>query len=116
MTILKKTKIVVSVGPNTSNITILSKLLRSGMNIARLNFSHGDHAEHQEKFNTLKKASQKTGIPCAILQDLGGPKIRTGDFENGQVTLTKGQTFTFVTKKIPGTSQKCFISYAKPSQ
>jgi pyruvate kinase len=111
MNILKKTKIVVSVGPNTSTLSILSELLQSGMNVVRLNFSHGDHKEHQEKFSMLKKASKKTGIPCAVLQDLGGPKIRTGDFEDGQVTLTKGQTFTFVTKKIPGTSQKCFISY-----
>lgn len=111
MNILKKTKIVVSMGPVTDSSSIMAKLLRSGMNVARLNFSHGDHNEHQTRLENLKSASKKTNIPVAILQDLGGPKIRTGDFENGGITLKKGQTFTFYAEKIAGNQEKCFLSY-----
>ena len=106
-----KTKIVVSLGPASEKPSTLTKLLLSGMNVCRLNFSHGNAEEHEKRLICLREASQKTGIPVAVLQDLGGPKIRTGDFEHGQITLKKGQTFTFVTKKILGNEQSCFISY-----
>ncbi|NCU41283.1 MAG: pyruvate kinase [Candidatus Moranbacteria bacterium] len=108
---IKKTKIVVSLGPVSQETSVMTKLLRAGMNVARLNFSHGNHEEHQERLNNLRQASKQTHIPVAILQDLGGPKIRTGDFENGEIMLKKGSFFTFSSKKIQGTPEKCFISY-----
>ncbi|QQS61306.1 MAG: pyruvate kinase [Candidatus Moraniibacteriota bacterium] len=106
-----KTKIVVSLGPVSEKPVMLTKLLRAGMNVCRLNFSHGDAEEHQGRLKNLREASKKTSIPVAVLQDLGGPKIRTGEFENGEVILKKGETLTFVSEKILGTKNRCFLSY-----
>ena len=83
----KKTKIVATIGPATTSEEKLTELLKAGLNVARLNFSHGDFAEHQVKLDNLKAAVEKTGIPCAVLQDLGGPKIRIGDFTAGSIML-----------------------------
>lgn len=111
----KKTKIVATIGPVTSSQEQLEKLLKAGLNVMRLNFSHGDFSEHQEKIDNGKKASQATGIPLAYLQDLGGPKIRIGEFatESGRVTIKKGQTFTLTTKPIKGDETKAYVNYKK---
>ena len=108
----KKTKIVATIGPATSSEEMLTKLLREGMNIIRVNFSHGDFAEHQEKVDNLKKAIKKTGIPAAVMQDLSGPKIRTGDFEKGLIVLKEGQIFTLTTDKLVGNEEKVSVNYA----
>ncbi len=115
MILKKKTKIVATIGPATESKEMLSKLLKAGLNVMRLNFSHGDFAEHQAKFDNLKEAVKDTGIAAATLQDLGGPKIRTGEFatESGRVTIKKGQTFTLTTKNIKGDENICSINYAK---
>jgi pyruvate kinase len=115
MILKKKTKIVATIGPATESEEMLSKLLKAGLNVMRMNFSHGDFAEHQNKFDNLKKAVAKTGIPAATLQDLGGPKIRTGEFgtETGRVTIKKGQTFTLTTRTIKGDNTICSINYDK---
>jgi pyruvate kinase len=76
----KKTKIVCTIGPVSSSEAQLTKLLQAGMNVLRLNFSHGDFAEHQEKVDNLRKVTKKTGLTAAILQDLSGPKFRLGDY------------------------------------
>jgi len=76
----KKTKIVATIGPATESQESLEKLLKLGLNVIRMNFSHGDFAEHQKKLDNGRAASKKTGIPVAFLQDLSGPKIRTGKF------------------------------------
>jgi pyruvate kinase len=104
MILKKKTKIVATIGPATESEEILTKLLKQGLNVIRMNFSHGDFAEHQKKVVNGRAASQKTGIPVAFLQDLGGPKIRTGEFntESGKVIIKNGKTFTLTTKKIKG--------------
>lgn len=107
----KKTKIVATIGPVTQTEEMLAKLLQEGFNVMRLNFSHGDFAEHQGKVDNLRKAIKKTGIPAAIMQDLGGPKIRIGDFENGVVTLKPGQKFTLTTEKIVGNEEKVSVNY-----
>lgn len=107
----KKTKIVATIGPVTSSEAMLSELLKAGFNIMRLNFSHGDFAEHQVKVDNLKKAIKKTGIPAATMQDLGGPKIRIGDFENGVITLKEGQKFTLTTDKIVGNEERVSVNY-----
>ena len=115
MILRKRTKIVATIGPKTTSEEMLTKLLKSGLNVMRMNFSHGDFAEHQEKVDNARKASKKTGIPLAILQDLGGPKIRTGEFgtESGRVVIKKGQTFTLTTKKIVGDDKICHVGYDK---
>lgn len=115
MILRKKTKIVATIGPATESEEMLSKLLKSGLNVIRMNFSHGDFAEHQRKVNNGRKASKETGIPVAFLQDLGGPKIRTGEFktETGRVTIKKGQTFTLTTKKVDGDENKVTVNYDK---
>ena len=107
----KKTKIVCTVGPATESTEMLEKLLKAGMNVMRLNFSHGDFAEHQKRVNNLGVAIKKTGIPSAILQDLSGPKIRIGDFKTESVLLKEGQTFTLTTEKIVGDEKRVFVNY-----
>ncbi|MFT5180064.1 MAG: pyruvate kinase [Candidatus Paceibacteria bacterium] len=116
MTTKKKTKIVATIGPKTESEEMLSKLIKGGLNVIRLNFSHGDFAEHQNKIDNGRKASKKLGIPVAFLQDLGGPKIRIGTFGDDpdqRITLKKGQTFTLSTKQCIGTDKKVFVSYTK---
>ncbi len=107
----KKTKIVCTIGPATESAEVLENLINAGMNVMRLNFSHGDFAEHQNRITNLKKASEKTGKLVAILQDLGGPKIRIGEFEKGVITLKAGQTFTLTTDNVVGNEEKVFINY-----
>lgn len=111
----KKTKIVCTIGPATQSEEMLTKLLKMGMNVMRMNFSHGDFAEHQVKVDNLKKAIKKTGIPAAMFQDLGGPKIRTGEFgtESGRVTIKTGQTFVLTTENIVGDETKVHVNYSK---
>lgn len=113
----KKTKIVATIGPATESQEMLEKLLKVGLNVIRMNFSHGDFAEHQKKVDNGRAASKKTGIPVAFLQDLSGPKIRIGTFGNDpsmRVTLKAGQKFTFCTdEKTVGDSTKAYINYPK---
>jgi pyruvate kinase len=107
----KKTKIVCTIGPATESHASLESLLRAGMNVMRLNFSHGDFSEHQTRVNHLKKAIETTGIPAAILQDLGGPKIRIGMFKTESVMLKEGAKFTLTTDKIEGDENRVSVNY-----
>jgi pyruvate kinase len=111
MKIQKKTKIVATIGPATSSEEKLSALLKAGLDVARLNFSHGDFAEHQVKVDNLKKAIVKTGISCAVLQDLAGPKIRIGDFKTGSIVLKDGQEFTLTTDNVDGDEKRVSVNY-----
>lgn len=88
---LPYTKIVCTLGPSSSNEEMISKLIDAGMNVARLNFSHGDHATHAKNVALIRKISKEKNIPVAILQDLQGPKIRTGALLNGGINILKGQ-------------------------
>ena len=108
---IKKTKIVATIGPVTSSEEMLTKLLQEGMNVVRINFSHGDFAEHQVKVNNGRAAYEKTGIPVAFLQDLGGPKIRIGEFNKESVNLKEGEMFTLTTEKIIGDEKKVYVNY-----
>ena len=108
---IKKTKIVATIGPATSSEEMLTKLLQEGMNVVRINFSHGDFAEHQVKVDNGRAASEKTGIPVAFLQDLGGPKIRIGEFNKESVNLKEGEMFTLTTEKIVGDEKKVYVNY-----
>lgn len=113
----KKTKIVCTIGPATESQEQLEKLLKVGLNVIRLNFSHGDFAEHQRKVDNGRAASAKTGIPVAFLQDLSGPKIRIGTFYNDparRITLKAGQKFTLTTDaKVEGTEEIVYLNYEK---
>ncbi len=107
----KKTKIVCTIGPATQSVEKLEELLKAGMNIMRLNFSHGDFAEHQTKVDNLKIAMQNTGLPCEILQDLSGPKFRMGDFYQERVELKAGDMITLTTEKIVGDEKRVSVNY-----
>ena len=108
---IKKTKIVATIGPATTSVEMLSKLLKAGLNVMRLNFSHGDFKEHQEKVDNFRIAMKETGLSGAIMQDLSGPKIRLGEFSTERVTLKAGNTITITTDKIIGDEKKVSINY-----
>lgn len=108
-----KTKIVATIGPNSSKVPILEKMLEAGMNIARLNMSHGDHEAHAISITNIRKASKRTKRSLAILQDLSGPKIRIGDFSTETVTLENNTRFILTTKKCVGDEHKAHVNYSK---
>lgn len=108
---MKKTKIVATIGPATESKDMLEKMLKAGMNVMRLNFSHGDFNEHQNRINNLKEIMEKTGMNAAILQDLGGPKIRIGNFKSDSVILKDGQTFTITTDDVLGDETIVSVNY-----
>lgn len=114
----RRTKIVCTIGPATDSEAMLSKLIDAGMNVARLNFSHGTHDEHLRKIQTLRKLAEAKSIPVAILQDLAGPKIRTAGMSiSGGAILREGEIFTLTARKVPGDEQEVSITYpGLPSQ
>ncbi|MEK7148557.1 MAG: pyruvate kinase [Patescibacteria group bacterium] len=110
--IMKKTKIVATIGPASESEAMLTSLVRAGMNVCRLNFSHGAHEEHFEKVKNIRAVAKRLGTNTAILQDLSGPKIRIGDFYQDSVILKKGDIFTLTTKACVGDETKAFVNYA----
>ena len=108
---MKNTKIICTIGPASQKPEIIKELILAGMNVARLNFSHGSYEEQANKFHMIQDASNELGIPVAILQDTKGPEIRLRDFANGKEELKAGQTFTLTTEEIAGTNEKVSISY-----
>ncbi len=109
---LRKTKIVCTLGPAVWDVGMLKELLRSGMNVARLNFSHGEHAYHREMIEMLREASRQTAIPAAILLDTKGPEIRTGPIKDGgTLELNAGSHITLTAEQIEGTVDLLSISY-----
>lgn len=109
---MKRTKIVCTMGPNTSDEEMLRKLMKAGMDIARFNFSHGTHEEQKARMDLLKKVRKELKLPIAILLDTKGPEIRTGLLEGGQkVVLKEGEIFTLTTEEITGNSQRCYQTY-----
>ena len=87
MQTLRKVKIVATIGPSSESYENLEKLVRAGMNVARLNFSHGTHEQHKKVIQNIREISKKLHVEIAILQDLQGPKVRVGKFENGKTEL-----------------------------
>mgnify|MGYP002514031076 CR=1 FL=1 len=98
--ILRQTKIVCTIGPASESLEMMENLAHAGMNIARLNFSHGDHQEHLSRIERIREVSDKTGHNIAIMLDTKGPEIRLRDFKEGKVELKAGQTFTLTTEEI----------------
>ncbi|HJB23254.1 MAG TPA: pyruvate kinase [Candidatus Jeotgalibaca pullicola] len=108
---MKKTKIVCTIGPASETVDTLVKLIEAGMNVARLNFSHGDHEEHLARIKNIREASQITGKMVAILLDTKGPEIRTHNMKDGVVSLISGETVRISMDEVEGTKEKFSISY-----
>lgn len=104
-------KIVATIGPASQDEVMIGHLIQAGMNVARLNFSHGSHEDHAEVFRRIRNTSEKLNQPVTIIQDLQGPKIRTGDLENGQVELKPGQKLVLTTQKILGNDQVVSVDF-----
>lgn len=109
---MQKTKMIFTIGPASDNETILTEFIKIGMNVARLNFSHGTHETHKNKIELIKKIRTTLNTPTAIMLDIKGPKIRTHNFINDGVQLKAGHNFTFICgKEILGDDNSCSITY-----
>ena len=108
---LKKTKIVCTMGPSTEREGVLDALLANGMNLARFNFSHGDHQEHLVRINMVREAAKKAGKVISLVLDTKGPEMRLGTFANGKVQLEKGQKFTLTHSDEPGDVNHAPVSH-----
>ena len=114
---LKKTNIVCTIGPASRDADTMREMLEAGMNVARLNFSHGTHEEHRKTIETFRRVRDEQDRPAAILLDTKGPEIRLGDFENGSEILEEGDEFTLTSEECPGTKERVSTTYkALPSQ
>ncbi|MFQ6172603.1 pyruvate kinase [Oryzobacter sp. R7] len=109
---MRRAKIVCTVGPATSSSENLRELVRSGMDVARLNLSHGDHKDHERVYMDVRRASDAESRAVGVLVDLQGPKIRTARFENGPVQLVRGASFTITTRDVPGDVNEVGTTYA----
>ena len=108
---MRKTKIVCTIGPASDSEENLRALMLAGMNVARLNFSHGTHEEHKVRIDRIKKVREELGLPVAILLDTKGPEYRIRTFENDKIMLRDGDTFTFTTDEIVGNQERVAVSY-----
>lgn len=108
---MRKTKIICTLGPSTEDEKVLREMIAAGMNVARLNFSHGSHEEHLKRINIIKKLRKELNVPLAILLDTKGPEIRIGTFENHRIELFRGQHFTLTTSETAGNNTRVSVSY-----
>lgn len=114
---MRKTKIVCTLGPASSDEATIEAMLKSGMNVARLNFSHGTHENHKKTIETFRRVRDRLNVPAAIMLDTKGPEIRIGEVENGEIELKTGEKFTLTTKEVKGTASSVSITYQDlPSQ
>ena len=109
---MKKTKIICTLGPSSQNEETLKKMVLAGMNVARLNFSHGTYPEQKQKIDLVKKVREELNLPIPILLDTKGPEYRIRTFENHRIELKDGDTFTFTIDQIEGNQEKVAVSYA----
>ena len=108
---MKKTKIVATIGPASESEEVLRQLFLNGLNVCRLNFSHGSHEEHKKRIDTIKKVREELNLPIAIMLDTKGPEIRLGNFKEGTIELEQGDIFTLTTRDILGDETIVSISY-----
>lgn len=108
---MRKTKIVCTIGPASESVDKLVQLIEAGMNVSRLNFSHGNHEEHAARIKNIREAAEKTGKKVGILLDTKGPEIRTNDMENGAIELTTGQECIVSMTEVLGTAEKFSVTY-----
>lgn len=109
---MRKTKIICTIGPASESEDVLKQMCLAGMNVARLNFSHGTHEEHKKKIETIKKVRCELGMPIAIMLDTKGPEYRIGVFKDHRITLQEGDEFTFTTEQIVGDEHIVSVSYS----
>ena len=113
---MRKTKIVCTIGPASETKEIVKGLCEAGMNVARLNFSHNTHADHQRRIDLVKEVREELHLPIAIMLDTKGPEYRIKTFEGGKILLSEGDRFTFTTDEIDiykGISDTSYYNYAK---
>lgn len=108
---MRKTKIICTIGPACEDEEILTKMCLEGMNVARLNFSHGTHEEHQTKIDLIRRVRERLNLPIAIMLDTKGPEYRIGVFENKKILLADGDEFSFTTEKIIGNQKRVSVNY-----
>ena len=108
---MRKTKLICTIGPASENEETLTRMFEAGMNVARLNFSHGSHEEHQKKIDLIKKVREKMNLPVAIMLDTKGPEYRIRTFRDGKITLKEGDPFTFTTEEIEGDETRVAVNY-----
>jgi pyruvate kinase len=109
--VVRRAKIVCTLGPATDTDEAVADLITRGMSVARLNLSHGGHAEHQGRLDSVRRAADAAGVGIAVLADLQGPKIRLGTFVDGPTDLQSGQRFTITTRQVPGDAEICSTTY-----
>ncbi|HEY62589.1 MAG TPA: pyruvate kinase, partial [Anaerolineae bacterium] len=107
----RKSKIVATIGPASQNESIIKQLILAGMDVARINFSHGTQQDHADAINHIRQASSDLERPITILLDLQGPKIRTGELEKGEVELKAGKPFILTTKRIVGNEEQVSVDF-----
>jgi pyruvate kinase len=108
---MRRAKIVCTLGPATSSPEQVHALVEAGMDIARLNLSHGEYPVHEDVYRAVRAAGEATGRAVGILVDLQGPKIRTGRFANGPISLAPGDRFTITVDDVPGDQQRVSTTY-----
>ena len=107
----RKTRIVCTLGPSTDDLDVLKAIIDAGMNVARVNFSHGSYEEHERRIALLRQAEKETGASVALMLDTAGPEIRTGSVRDGSVKLRDKQDFTLTTTPVEGDETKVFVNY-----
>ena len=109
---MRKTKIVCTIGPACRSEKTLTAMIKAGMNVARLNFSHGTHEYHKENIERLKKLRDQLDVPLAIMLDTKGPEIRLGKFAGGTAELADGASFTLTTREVEGDGKRASVTFA----
>lgn len=109
---MRKTKIICTIGPASSDADTFAAMCRAGLNVARLNFSHGTHEEHKQKLDMIKRVREELGLPIAIMLDTKGPEYRIKTFKNGEIMLHGGDDFTFTTREVEGDETIVSVSYS----
>ena len=108
---MRKTKIICTIGPTSEDPAVFREMCLQGLNVARLNFSHGTHEEHQQKIDMIKSVREELCLPIAIMLDTKGPEYRIRTFKNGKVSLKDGDDFTFTTREVEGDKDIVSVSY-----
>ena len=108
---MRKTKIICTIGPSSENKETLIRMCKAGMNVARLNFSHGTYPEHQAKIDLIKEVRRELGMPIAIMLDTKGPEYRIRTFAKGKVNVKEGDSFSFTTDEVEGDETKVSVNY-----
>lgn len=108
---MRKTKVICTIGPASENEEVLTQMLEAGMNVARLNFSHGTHEEHEKKIELIKRVREKMDLPIAIMLDTKGPEYRIRTFKEGKVNVHEGDTFIFTTEDVEGDETRVAVNY-----